>query len=221
MADNYISAKSVSRKTIVSRQWNTMVLLGIPCHGPDINVTLGAVVEGRASRFVSVRSRVPLGPVLVFAFIQYMIYNIMLNLRFGCLPTTACCIMCVCIIVPFAMYVTTLPFRETPPSHVHYCVICYYCVLLFNFICYCVLLFNCVCMCECKDGPLKITIQTWHGYHHEIKLLLTYLCSEAWGCFNAQKCNIIWTGKESRPFFYRLDWCIPTTLTVASRSQNL
>ena len=27
---------------------------------------------------------------------------------------------------------------------------------------------------ECKDGPLKITMQTWHGYHHEIKLLLTY-----------------------------------------------
>ena len=41
---------------------------------------------------------------------------------------------------------------------------------------YCILLFNCVCMCECKDGPLKITMQTWHGYHHEIKLLLiTYL----------------------------------------------
>ena len=30
-------------------------------------------------------------------------------------------------------------------------------------------------MCECKDGPLKITMQTLHGYHHEIKLLLTYL----------------------------------------------
>ena len=32
-------------------------------------------------------------------------------------------------------------------------------------------------MCECKDGPLKITTQTGHGYHHEIKLLLTYFMS--------------------------------------------
>ena len=33
--------------------------------------------------------------------------------------------------------------------------------------------------------------------------------SETWGLrFNAQKCNIISTGKESRPYFYQLDGCI-------------
>ena len=33
--------------------------------------------------------------------------------------------------------------------------------------------------------------------------------SEAWRLrFNIQKCNIISTGKKSRPFFYQLDWCI-------------
>ena len=33
--------------------------------------------------------------------------------------------------------------------------------------------------------------------------------SEAWGLrFNTQKCNIISTGKDSRPFFYQLDGCI-------------
>ena len=33
--------------------------------------------------------------------------------------------------------------------------------------------------------------------------------SEEWGLrFNTQKCNMISTGKESRPFFYQLDGCI-------------
>ena len=134
MADNYISAKSVSRKTIVSRQWNTMVLLGIPCHGPDTNFTLGAVVEGRASRFVSVLSRVPLGPVLVFAFTHDLPHNVKSQIRL---------------------------FADD---------------CLLHYVCRAYVLYSPSCDVSDNVALQRDTPVPW---------------SEAWGCFNAQKCNII------------------------------
>ena len=63
------------------------------------NRTQRVLVEGHGSRLVSVRSGVPqgtgLGPLLLLAFKNDL--HIMFNIRFGCLPTIACCI------VPFAM----------------------------------------------------------------------------------------------------------------------